>query len=113
MDTSKTALTICPDYDYFIIDQEGYVYDYNELDELCGDDVQIDGLEEWCKEIQLVVIEAAMGRTYPMNWKEYHQRGIALARELRKVLPKHYELWYEAPFEDDSGTIPERIHIQE
>jgi hypothetical protein len=109
---AKTALTIYPDYDYSIIDQEGCVYDYQELDELCGDDVQIEGLEEWCKEIRPVVIEAAMGRTYSMNWKDYHQRGIALARELRKVLPKHYELWYEAPFEDDSGTIPERILIQ-
>lgn len=105
------VLTIQPDYDFFIIDENGYVWNYDELDELCEKPVQIHGLKEWCKEIVPVVIEGAVGREFPKDWADYHRRGLELARKLREVLPEKYELWYEAPVEDKSGTIEKPVLI--
>lgn len=102
----KDVLTIIPDYDYFMVHLDGTVEGYEDLDDLCGKPVHIDGLEEWCREMAPVVLEAAVGRTFPKDWEGFHRRGIAIARQLRKVLPKEYDLWYKAPTEDNSGTIP-------
>lgn len=102
----KDVLTINPDYDVFLTDLEGCAYDYKDIDGLCKMPVKIDGLAEWCSEIKPVVIEAAVGRTYPMDWENYHKRGLELAHKLRNVLPKEYDLWYKAPFEDKSCIIP-------
>ena len=102
----KDVLTINPDYDYFLVHLDGTVEGYEDLDELCGKPVQIEGLEEWCHEMAPVVIEAAVGRTFPKDWESFHRKGIMLAKQLRKVLPKEYDLWYKAPTEDKSGTIP-------
>ena len=101
----KDILTIEPNYDYFIMHLDGTVEGYEDLEELCGQPVQIEGLKEWCREIASIIVEAAIGRTYPMDWEDYHRRGIALAKQLRAVLPKEYDLWYDAPYEDDSGII--------
>ena len=103
----KDVLTMQPDYDYFLSSRKRYGgdWDHEYLEELCGKPVQIDGLKEWCEEIVPVVIEGAVGRDYPMDWKEYHQRGLELAKKLREVLPREYDLWYEAPVEDKSGTF--------
>ena len=38
-------------------------------------------------------------------------RGLEYAKQLRKVLPSEYDLWYEAPFEDKSGTIKKPLLI--
>ena len=107
----KDILTICPDYDFFIMRLDQIVYGYDDLEKLCGQPVQIEGLKEWCQEMAPVVVESAVGRTYPMNWEDYHRRGIELAKQLRKVLPIEYDLWYEAPFEDTSGIVSKPILI--
>jgi hypothetical protein len=101
----EDVLTITPDYDVFISHLDGSMEGYEELEDLCGSPVQIDGLEEWCREMAPVVIEAAVGKTYPMDWGDFHRRGIEFAKQLRKMLPKKYDLWYDAPFEDKSGFI--------
>ena len=101
----EDVLTITPDYDVFISHIDGSTEGYEELEDLCGSPVQIDGLEEWCREMAPVVIEAAVGKTYPMDWEDFHRRGIEFAKQLRKMLPKKYDLWYDAPFEDKSGFI--------
>ena len=40
-----------------------------------------------------------------MDWEQYHNQGVRLAQELRKVLSEDFDLWYKAPFEDKTGTI--------
>lgn len=109
----KDVLTMRPDYDYYLSSRKrcGGDWDYEYLEELCEKQVQIDGLKEWCEEIVPVVIEGAVGREYQKDWKEYHQRGLELAKKLREVLPKEYDLWYEAPIEDKSGTLHKKILI--
>lgn len=101
----KDILTIKPDYDVFIMHLDGSMEGFEELGELCGQPVNIEGLEEWCRDMAPVVIEAAVGKTYPIDWEDFHRRGIELAKQLRKVLPKEYDLWYEAPVEDKTGII--------
>ena len=107
----KDIMTIKPDYDFFMTHLDGTVEGYEDLEELCGQPVQIEGLEEWCRDIVPAVIEAAVGRTYPMDWANFHKRGIELAKQLRKVLPKEYDLWYEAPTEDNSCIVKKPMLI--
>ncbi len=105
------VLTIKLDYDVFLMHLDGAMEGYEDLDELCGQAVQIEGLEEWCHEMAPVIIDAAVSKTYPMDWEDFHRRGLEYARQLRKALPSKYDLWYEAPFEDKSGTIKKPILI--
>lgn len=105
------VLTIDPDYDVFLMHMDGSMSGDELLEELCGQPVQIEGLAEWSHDIVPAIIEAAVGKTYPMDWENFHRRGIELARQIRKVLPKEYDLWYRAPFEDKSGTIKKPILI--
>ena len=100
-----------PDVDCFMRDTDGLVYSYDELDELCGETVIIPGLRKWEEEIESIVIKSECGESYTKDWKEYHERGLELARKVREVLPKKYDLWYMAPYEDKSGTISKPILI--
>ena len=54
------------------------------------------------KQIQ---IASETNNPYEKDWKEYHNRGIELARKLREQLSDDCDIWYSAPFEDKSGTI--------
>ena len=101
----KDVLTIDPNYDYFITNLEGHVWNYDEMEDLCKKPVNIEGLKEWCAEIKPAIVEAAVSKEYPMDWNEYHRKGLELAKQIRAVLPKKYDLWYDAPFEDKSGII--------
>lgn len=103
----KDVLTMQPDYDYFLTTLDGHVWKDDELDELCGKPVHVEGLTEWCRDIVPVVIEGAVGKAYPIDWEEYHRRGLDLAKKLREVLPHEYDLWYKAPVEDKSGVFPQ------
>ena len=68
-------------------------------------------LDEWAYEIEKIVIASETGKPYEKDWEDYHRRGIALAKQLREILPPTTDLWYEAPYEDKSGTIPHKILI--
>ena len=100
-----------PDVDCFMRDTEGLVYAHDDMNELCGYDVTIPGLREWEDEIQPIIIKSECGETYSKDWKEYHERGLELARKVREVLPKNYDLWYQAPFEDKTEVIRKPILI--
>ena len=107
----EKILIMDPDVDCFMRDTDGLVYSYDELDELCGETVIIPGLRKWEEEIESIVIKSECGESYTKDWKEYHERGLELARKVREVLPKKYDLWYMAPYEDKSGTISKPILI--
>lgn len=109
---------IDPDYDICIeeISSEGIpidVYDDTLEDVLdaTGSPIVIPGLSDWAEEIVGIIIDAATGKEYTFDWEDYHRRGIELANQLRSKLPTNIDLWYRAPFEDKSSTIPHPILI--
>lgn len=113
----KHVLTICPDIDQLIVNEEGIslspdksglireVYDQN------GNSIVFPEMLSWYKEIESIVIASETGEKYQKDWQEYHKRGLELAHQLREWLSDDFDLWYEAPFEDKSGTIPHPILI--
>ncbi len=106
----KDVLTMCPDCDYFISHLDRTVSDYVDLEDLLGPQFHIEGLKEWAREMASIVVKANSGDPCTKDWAEYHSRGLAFARRLREILPPEYDLWYEPPFEDKSGTI-DKIHL--
>lgn len=114
---SKHILTIDPDIDQLMIDEEGVsispdnkglirgVYDQN------GYPIAFPEILSWYEEIEPIVISSGTGEEYQKDWEDYHKRGLDLAHQLRERLSDDFDLWYEAPFEDKSGTIPQPILI--
>jgi len=117
----KRILKIIPDYDEVIsdsvgghIDIEGEEGNIDELYDKDGNPFMIEGLKEWQNEIEQVVIESSVGRVVTsFDWKSYHERGLALANQLRRKMSTDFDLWYQAPVEDKSGLIPKPVYIYE
>ena len=108
----KTILTIDPDYDQVLIDQDGCSYSfYSEgvlEEDICDKDgkpIYMKEMYEWQQEIEPIVIASATGQPYSKDWEDYHKRGLKFAHELRKRLSADIDLWYVAPYEDKSGII--------
>lgn len=113
----KEVLKIDPDYDVVIWDSENIPVDVDSdgnIDKLYdkqGNPITIPGLLQWQEEVAPIVVYAATGHSYEKDWQDYHRRGLEFAKLLRSKLSTDFDLWYEAPFEDKSGTIPKRILI--
>ncbi len=109
---AKHVIRIEPDYDAIMYDEEGTAW--SSLDDLYdnqGKPIKMPELISWQKEIEPIVIASEKGETYEKDWVDYHRRGLELAYKLREKLSEDFELWYSAPFEDKSGTIPKPILI--
>ena len=105
------VLTIDPDYHCYIWDDEGCGMEVVDVNDKEGNPIKMEGFDKWAYEIQDIIIASETGHTYEKDWVDYHRRGIALAKQLKKMLPSTTDLWYEAPFEDKSGTIPHKILV--
>lgn len=112
---------MCPDYDIwwyslsedispFSIAPDGRI-DSESIYDKNGNPIVMPELYEWQKEIEPIVNAAECCEPYEKDWVDYHRRGLEIAYKLRKLLSSDYELWYEAPFEDKSGTISCRMLI--
>ncbi|MBR6285439.1 MAG: hypothetical protein IKR18_00385 [Bacteroidaceae bacterium] len=107
----KHIITIDPDIAQLFFDEEGVSYDVEKNGTLDfvydrdGNPIVIKEFVDWQNEINQIVVDSETGCSYSMDWEQYHNRGIELAQELRKVLSPDFDLWYAAPFEDKSGTI--------
>ena len=109
----KRILKLCPDYDLIISDLSGIPLDIDEktglIDDLYDEEgmpIFMPGLKEWGNEMKDIVVKSETGCDYSsFDWIDFHRRGLNLAQQLRDKLPLEIELWYEAPFEDKSGTI--------
>ncbi len=109
----RRILKICPDYDFLISDLCGEPLDIEGNNELIdglrdkdGNQLSIKGLQEWGNEIKNIIVKSETGRDYSsFDWKDFHRRGLDLAQQLKEKLPSDIDLWYEAPFEDNSRTI--------
>lgn len=83
-------------------------------------DLNIPGLSDWLSEYLWQVLAPCesgeisieeLNKTF--DWRDFHKRGIALAVEVKKLLPKNCVLKYAAPFEDKSGLLPDEVLIGE
>ena len=121
-DKGKHTIVICPDYDEwghslsedvppFSIAPDGRI-DNEEIYDQDGNPIIMPELYEWQKEIEPIVVAFSVGEPYDKDWTDYHRRGLEIAHKLRQVLSLDFELWYEAPAEDKSGTISCRTLIE-
>lgn len=111
----KDVVLIKPDYDNrfaqsLFTDSADYdIAEDGTLDEQLydqdGKPIVLPELYEWQKEIEPIVIASECGEQYEKDWADYHRRGMEIAHKLRKVLSSDFDLWYTAPFEDNSGTV--------
>ncbi len=107
----KHIITICPDFDYFLMDEEKVSLDLESLYSSDGKPISLHAFEEWQEEISDIVVKAATGKEYDKDWQDYHRRGLELAKQLRSMLSTDFDLWYDAPYEDKSGIISKPILI--
>lgn len=109
----KQRITIEPDYDVFLWwnGKEDASGSLDDLYDKRGGPISLPEIIEWALEIKPIVIASETGESYEKDWADFHQRGLELAHKLRLMLSDDFELWYSAPFEDKSGTIPKPILI--
>jgi hypothetical protein len=107
----KGIITLCPDYDYCLENERQCPVDMEDLRDKQGLPIAMPELEEWQREICELIVDVNVGEEVAFDWEDYHKRGIELAKRLRERLSTEYDLWYEAPAEDQSGTIKERMLI--
>ena len=101
----KQVLTICPDYDYFMMDDEGDPYDLDDLQDKNGKTIVFPELESWASEMREIVVASETGKAYEKDWADYHARGLSLCSRLREMLSTETDIWYNPPFEDKTGTV--------
>lgn len=108
----KHIIRINPDYDVYLWDEEDVASTLDDdFYDQQGNSIVMPEFDEWAKEMSPVVEASETGEPYKKDWEDYHKRGLALAHQLRKQLSTDFDLWYEAPFEDKSGTISKRTLI--
>ena len=112
----KHILTITPDVDFIITDEEGICHDFWDTDELkiCFVDsseetsIKIDGFQSWLREYQNCTDFTTTETDPSFDYEAWHRRGIELAQKLRDQLPDEIDLWYAYPFEDEERrSMPE------
>ena len=104
----KHIVRICPDYNEYLWDEDDAGMGLDELYDNDGKPIQMPELDVWAHEMAPIVVDSETGRPYEKDWFDYHKRGIDLAHQLRERLSPDFDLWYEAPYEDKSGTILRR-----
>lgn len=89
----KDVLTLRPDRDRFLTGIDETLYNDEELEKVCGLPINVEErIVEWSK-----------GCLNGFD-DDYLQRGYELARMLRNLLPKEYDVWYHVP-SDHSNNV--------
>lgn len=108
----KHVLRIDPDYDVIGFDEEDVAWgDLEDIYDQQGRLIELPDLVEWAQEMHPIVVASETSEPYEKDWADYHRRGLELAQQLRRMASTDFDIWYEAPFEDESGTIPRRMLI--
>ena len=105
----KHILTIDPDVMQLLYDEEGVTWE--ELENAYDKDgmpIKVEGLLDWQREIEPIVIASETGEPYEKDWVDYHRRGLDFAKQLRERLSTDFDLWYDCPWEDKSGTLKKK-----
>ena len=109
-DLEELGYSLSEDIPPFSIAPDGRI-DSEEICDLDGKPIVMLELYEWQKEIEPIVIAFSVGEPYEKDWVDYHRRGLDIAHKLRKILSSDFDLLYEAPLEDKSRTIRQKILI--
>lgn len=107
----KSIIRIDPNYDYFLMDDENIACSLDDLYTRDGQPISLPAFEAWQQEMCPIIVNSETGKSYDKDWQDYHRRGLEFAKQLREALSPDFDLWYEAPYEDKSGTIPKPILI--
>ena len=114
-DLSEITIKMEPDALNLFWDEEGTAIGDTEsisVNEHYEVNLDIKGLQEWLWEYEnqcLIPCESGdisldeLNKTF--DWKSFHERGLAFAAQVKKLLPLYTELIYCSPFEDRSGII--------
>lgn len=108
-------ITICPGAarelgyteDGVSVDVSGDIVSWSDTEE----DIHIEGISEWYNDFNSVVDYVKGNLPESFDVTMWHAKGLMFAKLLREKLPSDVELWYRAPFEDKSNTIPEPVQI--
>lgn len=68
-------------------------------------EITVPGIENWLNEFRDATDFAETTTSANFDFKEWHHRGIKFAQEIRNKLIDNCDLWYYAPYEDNSGII--------
>lgn len=107
----KHIIRIEPDYNAIMFDEQETVICLGDFYDKDGKPIEMLEFEKWASEINPIVVASETSEPYKKDWEDYHRRGIELAKQLREKLSTDFDLWYAAPFEDKSGTIPKPMLI--
>ncbi len=104
----KHILAINPDIGQLFYDEDGCSFDdfddeyiYDKL----GQPIIFDEFLKWRSETDCLVIGSGTSSPINKDWEDFHRRGLEMAKTLRDRLSPDFDLWYEAPIDDRSGTI--------
>ena len=61
----------------------------------------VPGLMEWYERY----LKFQLGTEEDFDWKEWHHDGLLFTRQIYQNMPRNIQLRYEAPAEDQSGTV--------
>lgn len=103
----KHIITINPYIKQLFYDEDDCPYENFEEDFIYtkqGMPMYFDDFTAWQSEIEDLVFETE-GDSYEKDWKDFHCRGLSMAKRLRETLSTDIDVWYEAPYEDKSETI--------
>lgn len=104
----KDVIIISPDYDGVVMTLGNEYTDIGEYYNKEGHPIVMPELDGWLQSVRQAIVNAAVGEYSDFDWKVFHDRGLELAQQLRDRLSSDFDLWYESPFEDNSGAIPRR-----
>lgn len=114
-DLSEIRIKMEPDAEALFWDEEGTAIGDTEsisINDHYEVKLNIKGLQEWLWEYEnqcLIPCESGKISLEDLNktfdWKSFHERGLAFAAQVKKLLPLYTELIYCSPFEDRSGII--------
>lgn len=115
----KPYIRISPDIDVLYIDSDSCCA-IASGDEICNEcpslgprfSIIVPGIEEWVQRYVDATDFVETTTDSSFDWITWHYEGLCFAKAVWEQMPRCYELYYEPPFEDHSGTI-EKLLIDE
>lgn len=112
----ETYIRMSPDLDVLYQDSEGcsgIAYG----DEIFNDCpwlgprfcIVVPGIEEWVKRYEYATDFAETMTNPSFDWVTWHFEGLCFAKAIWKQMPRCFQLFYQPPYEDHSGTIDEVV----
>lgn len=108
----KPYIRISPDIDALYIDSDSCCA-IAFGDEICNEcpsmgprfSIVVPGIEEWVQRYVYATDFVETTTDSSFDWITWHYEGLCFAKAVWEQMPRCYELYYEPPFEDHSGTV--------